>query len=269
MCDEFEQPLQIDMVPTDLTAVESSCVDETYQTDDEFEQPLQNDTAPGHGSWLDGGSVALEAGVLFYALPDNADFCISPYGAASYPILDDAESYTPLDAAAFLWHFQGTSFLRDAWSDCDRPRMHQEVPRSVDFFQGVAPGWTPSMGDNITTLMIRNVPNQYSRDDFVGELERFGLAGSFDFVYLPVDQYRRWNVGYAFVNFVSSEDASMASQRLTDHPFRHSWKGKLAKVSSAHLQGLRANLEHYCRTTVINAPVEGHRPLVLGNPYVG
>lgn len=38
-------------------------------------------------------------------------------------------------------------------------------------------------------------------------LEDQGFAAKFDFFYLPIDFRNRCNVGYAFINFVSPQDA--------------------------------------------------------------
>ncbi|CAJ1439295.1 unnamed protein product [Effrenium voratum] len=53
-----------------------------------------------------------------------------------------------------------------------------------------------------TTVMLRNVPNNYTREMLLTLLDAQGLAGCYDFVYLPCDFYRAANLGYAFVNMV-------------------------------------------------------------------
>ncbi len=52
-----------------------------------------------------------------------------------------------------------------------------------------------------TTRMLRNLPNDYTRNDFLDLLQAKNIA--FDFVYLPIDWRKRANLGYAFVNLVS------------------------------------------------------------------
>merc|ERR1719199_1818495 len=55
-----------------------------------------------------------------------------------------------------------------------------------------------------TTVMLRNIPNKYTRDMLVEQL-KWQLAGQFDFLYLPTDFRNKCNVGYAFINFCTQE----------------------------------------------------------------
>ena len=51
-------------------------------------------------------------------------------------------------------------------------------------------------------VMLRNLPNNYTRDMFLSLLDEEGLSELYDFVYLPMDFCRDANLGYAFVNLV-------------------------------------------------------------------
>ena len=62
---------------------------------------------------------------------------------------------------------------------------HSAVPRHVNLEEEFAK--IKKEGQAITTLMIRNIPNRCSQREVIGELERVGLAGCFDFVYVPLD----------------------------------------------------------------------------------
>lgn len=120
---------------------------------------------------------------------------------------------------------------------------HKSVPKRFDLRS--AREYTPS--EQFTTLMLRNVPNCYTQNDLLRELEQLGFGGAFDFVYLPLDKCSKACVGYAFVNFTSSAAARQCLERCQGHRFAQYGKNKEAAVSVAHLQGLAANLAHFER----------------------
>lgn len=126
-------------------------------------------------------------------------------------------------------------------------RSHAKVPRRVD----LAKEFTSQQDDSsseITTVMIRNVPNQYHRGHLMQELDKLGFAGKYDFVHLPIDQQTKWNVGYAFVNFDSSEDSARCMKDMAGHKFTKLHPGQQSRqalISVAHLQGLDKNLAHF------------------------
>lgn len=132
-------------------------------------------------------------------------------------------------------------------------RKHCDVPKRLDFSAGPRPD---SKSEEVHTLMIRNVPNWFSRWNLMQEFTRCGFNGDYDFMYLPFDTYTAMNVGYAFVNF--EDPARAAAFREVFHgrefPTRSSRKGRLAQVSVAHLQGLKANLAH-CHSTSLSFSV--------------
>ena len=52
-----------------------------------------------------------------------------------------------------------------------------------------------------TTVMLRNIPNKYTRQMLIEQLYRAGFRGDIDYLYLPTDFANRCNVGYCFLNF--------------------------------------------------------------------
>lgn len=55
--------------------------------------------------------------------------------------------------------------------------------------------------DNRTTLMIKNIPNKYSQQMLLAEIDE-NHKDQYDFFYLPIDPQNYCNMGYAFINFV-------------------------------------------------------------------
>ncbi|KAF8030399.1 hypothetical protein BT93_E2745 [Corymbia citriodora subsp. variegata] len=138
-----------------------------------------------------------------------------------------------------------------------------------------------------TTVMIRNIPNQFKRRDMLYILDKHcdeanAMADSvedqseYDFVYLPVDFKTKANKGYAFVNFTNPSGASRMYRAY--HNFR--WEclpiknlnfrsKKVCEISPAKIQGKVAlegsfkNRAFPCReyqpVVATETPHDGHR----------
>ena len=68
----------------------------------------------------------------------------------------------------------------------------------------------------LTTAMVRNLPAKYTRRKFVSAINTAGLAGQYDFAYVPMDSRRHTNRGVGFVNFTTPEAADRFYQLFHD-----------------------------------------------------
>lgn len=89
-----------------------------------------------------------------------------------------------------------------------------------------------------TSLMIRNVPPNYTQDML---LEEWRYPGKFNFLYAPRTVRGSASLGYAFVNFLTPEDAVLFfavwhKKRLKQHV------GKALSILWADIQGFEANV---------------------------
>mmetsp|Transcript_57978 Transcript_57978/g.168177 ORF Transcript_57978/g.168177 Transcript_57978/m.168177 type:complete len:141 (-) Transcript_57978:116-538(-) len=115
--------------------------------------------------------------------------------------------------------------------------------------------------------MLRNLPNNYTRDDLLHMIDTQGFAGRYDFLYLPIDFRTHAALGYAFLNLVTPEDAE--DFRKAVDGFSH-WglpSGKVCSVawSSPH-QGLRAHINRYRNSPLFHESVpDAYRPAVFSN----
>lgn len=144
---------------------------------------------------------------------------------------------------------------------------HGHVPKNLDLAQEFHDKQQQGHERAPTTLMIRNIPNRYTQNELILELEALGFASTFDFLYVPLDKGTMSNVGYAFVNFVDPSWATKCMEAFHGYHFKRHRKvsGKIAAVSIAHIQGLEANLAHYKNAAVNTAKMKQRRPLVMAN----
>lgn len=112
--------------------------------------------------------------------------------------------------------------------------------------------------DEATTVMMRNLPNKYTRDSLLELLAGEGFAGLYDLVYLPVDFNTQVGLGYAFVNLITPADAKRFGEHFDGFS---AWTGvfgsqKVCKVSwSDAVQGVEAHVERYRNSPVMHASV--------------
>jgi len=85
--------------------------------------------------------------------------------------------------------------------------------------------------------MICCIPCRITTAEFEQGLNRFGLAGMYDSVYLPQNSKKRSNYGYAFVHFTQPEYFEEACRQLGGKPFDPSKLSKPCQVKFARLQG--------------------------------
>ncbi|TVU10144.1 hypothetical protein EJB05_43655, partial [Eragrostis curvula] len=153
---------------------------------------------------------------------------------------------------------------RDAATGSKQP----VAPRSP---QQAAPGKSGARGRNraprrlfnpactLTTLMVRNIPNGFSRRKLMNILDQHcaveneqiasgggnGVSSGYDFLYVPFDFKTNANKGYAFVNVTSPE----AAHRLWSYLHGYKWKTKQShktcEVDYAIVQGREALVSHF------------------------
>jgi len=121
--------------------------------------------------------------------------------------------------------------------------------------------------DGRTTLMMRNLPNNYTREMLLAMLDDQGFAGCYDFIYLPCDFERSANLGYAFVNLV---DSRLVDSFWTTFDGFSQWELPTAKVcqvrwSGPH-QGLQAHIDRYRNSPVMHKSVpDDYKPIIFSN----
>jgi len=215
-------------------------------------------------------SVSTMASMAFSSEEEDCDSCSHDFGSSnslsSMSWCDQEDQNSPLDFSRQSKSSVDVRVLCDSAAEMTqatpKDSKHSLVPKNVNLAEGFAKA--KKEGQAITTLMIRNIPNRCSQRELIGELERVGFSGCFDFVYVPLDLGTMSNVGYAFVNFTLPVHAARCIDLLPKHQFSRQRKsGKPVAVSPAHMQGLEANLRHYETSAVNTSRLRQRRPVVM------
>jgi|EP00927_Polykrikos_kofoidii_P021033 hypothetical protein len=108
----------------------------------------------------------------------------------------------------------------------------------------------------LTTVMLRNLPNNYSSAMLLNLVDKEGFAGDYDFVYLPMDFDSHASLGYAFVNLTSTELAEKFWKAFEGFSDWAVPSQKVCSMSWSHPhQGVAAHTERYRNSPVMHEDV--------------
>ncbi|TQD91318.1 hypothetical protein C1H46_023069 [Malus baccata] len=153
-------------------------------------------------------------------------------------------------------------------------QLHEEEKKLVIPFPSCPDGQARS---RITTVMVKNIPNQFKRTDFLNVLKTHCYQenqmrhirdernkSKFDFVYLPMDFKRKRisNLGYAFVNFTSPEGALRFYWEFHNRPWRVGFNPKICEVTRAEIQGKSSLMANF-RYKLFWCHLHSYLPVVL------
>ncbi|CAM9596094.1 unnamed protein product, partial [Heterosigma akashiwo] len=112
-----------------------------------------------------------------------------------------------------------------------------------------------------TTVMVRNIPNKYTQQMLLDEINA-EFEGTYDFFYLPIDFKNRCNVGYAFVNFLSARTIPAFHRRFDGQRWGTFNSEKVCAIAYARLQGRRAMIARFQNSSLL-AKEGRYRPLLF------
>lgn len=109
--------------------------------------------------------------------------------------------------------------------------------------------------EEYTTVMLRNIPNKYTREMLIKQL-KVDFNGVFDFMYLPIDFKNKCNVGYGFINFRTQDACEFFVKSFHGVDVRKCLPGlnskKVVEVTPARVQGLIENVRRLKNSPVMN-----------------
>jgi len=115
---------------------------------------------------------------------------------------------------------------------------------------------------NYTTVMLRNIPNKYTRQMLIDQLHRAGFRNDIDYLYLPTDFANRCNVGYCFVNFRDSSARARFVRAFDGVAAQSCLPGfnsyKVCQVTRAKWQGREDNVRRLKSSPELMAQLAAH-----------
>lgn len=115
-----------------------------------------------------------------------------------------------------------------------------------------------------SSVMMRNLPNDYTRSMLLELLKDEGFAEKYDFVYLPIDFRSTCGLGYAFINFLSLEIAEEFRAHFDGFDSWSVKSDKTCRMTWSSLQGLDAHIERFRNSPVMHESVpEDQKPLIF------
>ena len=106
-----------------------------------------------------------------------------------------------------------------------------------------------SLEDRRTTIMIKNIPNKFTRDLLVSTIDQ-NFKGTYDLFILPTDGNRNKNFGYSFINFLSSYFIPYFYFMFNNKKWSGTNSKKICEITYSKVQG-KVNLITYYASKII------------------
>lgn len=113
---------------------------------------------------------------------------------------------------------------------------------------------------DVTTVMLRGIPCGLTKTCVMEMMDKAGLAGKYDFFYLPMASQAKGNLGYAFVNFAHPMYATLCKARMHGVSMDPVRSTKVCTINPADIQGLSSLRKHFRKTAVSHSR---HGPVFL------
>ena len=168
--------------------------------------------------------------------------------------------------------------LRGAYDGADGSYPYRSSPAPQEGMHGTRGGRGGGRGDSSgdfaldlqrlqdgsetrTTLMVRNIPNKYSQQMLLDEVNAHH-QGQYDFFYLPIDFKNRCNVGYAFINFLSPLHILDFVRRFEGQRWRSFNSEKICSITYARIQGKAALVSRFQNSSLLDKD-DTYKPLLF------
>jgi hypothetical protein len=106
-----------------------------------------------------------------------------------------------------------------------------------------------------TSVVVRNIPTEFSRDHLVKLFDETGFSGAYNFLHMPLDFHTRLNFGYCFLNLTNNSEATRFLEHFDGHALRDAVDGSLEVTWSTTQQGLDDHIQQHRNSTLMHESV--------------
>ena len=101
-----------------------------------------------------------------------------------------------------------------------------------------------SFEDKRTTIMIKNIPNKFTREKLIEIIDK-KFKGTYDLFILPKDGNKNRNFGYSFINFLSSYSIPYFYSEFNGKKWVDTNSLKICEITYSKYQGRNELIAHY------------------------
>ncbi|KNB44446.1 protein MEI2-like 1 [Blastocystis sp. subtype 4] len=208
------------------------------------------------------------------SIPSLAHDTNSMQNPSNFPHPDFVQPFLPMN-----YYYPLVPCTQEVPHQQDIPRRYQArklSPRSSEFF----PKKNREREDNRidiekvkrgedkrTTLMVRNIPNGFTREVFVRIINK-KCKNRYDFLYLPMDQKTHCNMGYGYINMIDLESVVLLYENFNDYKWPHTRSEKVCSICYGRLQSDTEDLIEYCSDWSVMTAEEKYHPLFFSKKVI-
>lgn len=126
----------------------------------------------------------------------------------------------------------------------DKSSIYESRPVEKKFELNVDIKKVICLEDRRTTVMIKNIPNKFTRDMLLNIIDQ-NFKGAYDLFILPTDVNRYKNFGYSFINFTCSYYIPYFYFIFNGKKWSSTNSQKICEITYSKIQGRNNLLSHY------------------------
>ena len=127
-----------------------------------------------------------------------------------------------------------------------------------------------SLEDKRTSIMIKNIPNKFTKDILLHIIDQ-NFSEAYDIFILPIDMNKNKNFGYAFINFISSYYIPNFYYMFNGKKWSNTNSEKICEITYSKIQGKSNLILHYPTKSVFQNDVKqvnAEQKYVIPNDYL-